>query len=201
MKMLSGAAMLLAAAICNADVITTVESDWTTYRVDITIDNDYSIFGGGAAGDVFHFYFDLNRAYLPYQEDGSDLDTEGGSFIYTRYGILNRLTEDPTDRVVFTESFYRGSTTWDFNGHISSGWTPYSVDIVNGELVSIGTWLGNFGIGGNDYFFYMTHTAPVTGHVTGIVDLGQVVQVPEPGTWALLSLGLLGLGYRARSRI
>lgn len=191
--------MLLAANICGAEVITTVESDWTTYRVDITLDKNFEMYGGGVAGDLFHFYFDFNRAYLPYQSNQYDLNTEGGFQPYAQYGILNNLTDDPTDRVVFTEGFTRGDTAWDFNGTYLSGWTPFSVRFTDGEISSVDTILGILGIASGN-FFYHTSTEFVTGHVTGIVDLGKVTEVPEPETLALLGLGLLGFGCRAFRR-
>ncbi len=165
----------------------------------LMVDNDYTIYGGGSAGDVFHFFFDFNRAYLPYVSNQYDLDTEGGMQMYTSLGILNNLTEDPTDRLVFTEGFTRGANTWDFNGTTLSGWTPFAVRFTDGEISSVGTLHGIMGIGNNN-FFYASGSNFVTGHVTDIVDLSKVAQVPEPGTMALFVLGLLGIGYRVFRR-
>lgn len=214
MKMLSGAAMLLAANFCVASTITQAPADWTTYRVDLVADHDYTAFGGGPAGDIFHMYFDFNRAYLPYitglVSDGMDCGTYNG---FGGTTCFNGTTEDPSDVVEFDALAVRGSAvTFEINGRFLSANLPWGLRVEDGEITSVGWWdvfrVGaeyvDIRVGASEFYFIEDAISigrdKVAGSVAGIVDLGRVTQVPEPATMALFGLGLLGFGYRAFRR-
>jgi uncharacterized protein (TIGR03118 family) len=82
-------------------------------------------------------------------------------------------------------------TNWDFEGTIP-------VDPGLGEMQG-GLWSLSFGGGGLDgspnvlYF-----TDGINGEMDGL--FGAIVSVPEPSTWALMLVGLGGLGFVARRR-
>ncbi len=214
MKMLSGAAMLLAANVCSAVTITQAPADWTTYRVDLVADSNYEAFGGGPAGDIFHVYFDFNRAYLPYitslVTDGWDCGTYGG---FGGMTCFDGTTEDPNDLVQFDDLAIHGSrATFEINGRFILSGSPYAIYVDSGAISSIGmhnlVWVQgeptDFRVDATEFYFIEAAMTPgyerVSGHVAGIVDLGRLTQVPEPGTMALFGLGLLGIGSRVVRR-
>ena len=213
MKMLSGAAMLLAANMCVAATIKQVPSDWTTYRVDMVTTHDYEALGGGPAGDIFHMYFDFNRAYLPYisylVSDGWDCGTYGGGGTT----CFDATTEDPYDVVQFDDLAIHGSPViFEFNGKFIGANAPWALHIQGGQIDSVSWWdmftpypgaeLGAIKMTDGQFIIHESIVSlnTVSGYVHSITDLGKVTQVPEPGNIALLGLGLLGFGFRVLRR-
>lgn len=207
--------MLLAANMCAAGTIKQVPSDWTTYRVDLVTTQDYTVFGGGPAGDIFHMYFDFNRAYLPYisylVSDGWDCGTYGGPGGTT---CFDKTTEDPSDLVQFDDLAVHGSggVMFEFNGKFIGGGAPWGLTVADGQISDVGwwnlfksspdSWFGDIKIDNGEFTIYesILTNVSVSGYVHSINDLGKVTKVPEPGSIALLGLGLLGFGYRVLRR-
>ena len=67
-----------------------------------------------------------------------------------------------------------------------------------------GLWALTFGAMGNNgnpntlYFTDGINPNPVTGAADGF--FGAITSVPEPSTWAMMLVGLAGLGFAARRR-
>lgn len=207
--------MLLAANICAAATVNQVPADWTTYRVDLVTTGNYSGFGGGPSGDIFHMYFDFNRAYLPYDmeyvSDGFGFGTSGMGF------MPDASTPDPFDFVQMEELAIHGSqVVFEVNGRFIGMAAPWAFYVADGQITSVGysntptSHVPEFRINsekagalsGTFSFteFFFDQSTKVQGYVSGIHDLGKVTKVPEPETLALLGLGLLGFGCRAFRR-
>lgn len=212
MKFLSSLILILISPWSLAGVVTTVQSDWTTYRVDLVTDTNYSIFGGGLAGDVFHIFFDFNRAYLPYATEINSEWQRADYSDFMRYGIPDRSTADPDDALVFDALPLVGSQLrFEINGVSYSTVSPFQLTLQNGQISGFGTGVFapfNF-MFDSATTFMMTDarmTSDLRGHLGGIVDTdpglsADTSTVPEPGVFSLLLLGLAGMMWqRARWR-
>lgn len=214
MKFLSSLVLILISQISFAGV-TTVDSDWTTYRVDMEAGSDYSIFGGGLAGDVFHIFFDFNRAYLPYiTEVNSEWQSTEFAMHTSAAGIADNATPATDDYLHFADLPLVGSFLhFEINGSVFDVTFPFALSLQNGEITGLST--GIFGalnfFGGTDTFTMSdaSFSSTLEGSICGIVDTETAnggntchadVDVPEPGILLLMLTGLAGFVFRSAAR-
>lgn len=182
-----------------ATTITTVESDWTTYRVDLVTDTDYTAFGGGSAGDVFHIFFDFNRAYLPYLGQVNSAWQAQDFDPHTSGWVPDLNTPDPDDYLQFSDLPLRGNEfTLMLNGITFNMGNPFNLNCLDGSIKGFSTGIfGEVNAVINDTFTitdaFMSDN--ITGYIGAIVDTAPAT-VPEPGSLALLLLGLAGFATR-----
>ena len=104
------------------------------------------------------------------------------------------------------------SGNWSLSGATNTGGS-FAFPIAGSTTANrdINAGLHTWGIGGTGYFAGVSWILRVNGNVVGagadaggwafrIDDRGQFTAVPEPGTLALLGLGLLGIGFSVRRR-
>ena len=189
---------LLCSSFSIAAPITTIQSDWTTYRFDLVADFDYDVFGGGPAGDIFHIYVDFNKAYLPY------MDNAISEWPLTQAIPDRTTTDDLTDYVQFTDRAIRtGHAAFEVNGQFYTA-AVFGVSFDESGLTSFSHGSQNFPIfdvsssTGEMRFLFTDDVTlgDVRGGLLQVVDLGGLVTVPEPSSAILLCIALIALRFK-----
>ncbi len=209
MKFLSSLVLLLISQVSFGSTITNVAADWTTYRVDLEAGSNYSIFGGGSAGDVFHIFFEFNRAYLPYiNQVNSEMQSTDFAMHTSAAGIADTSTAAVDDYLHFDALPLLGSLLrFEINGTVYNTPSPFALTFLNGAISGISTGLFGainfmFMSPGNFILTDAQFTSNLEGRLCGIVDTQTTsgnacqVDVPEPGILLLLLTGLAGFAFR-----